>query len=915
MQVKSWRMAVGVLVNYLLSCGLFLLAPACSDSSGGTAATGAGQGTVDTGFQLDGLSGETQDAGLNGGDLGTAADSDSIGMNDENAADSAPDAFGSSDSDQADTGPDSGDAGADTPDTQADSATKDGTQGPADDFGAPCKSDDDCSSQWCIEGYSGYFCSQTCAGSCPSGYVCQKVYAGQAATYLCVAPVNKLCKPCSADIDCGGGICVKSGSEQYCATPCGGAAGGCPDSHACKKQDNPDGTPGPTVCLPNTGSCSCTAATSGLVRACQQSGGPKTCYGVEICQNSQWGSCQLPAESCNGQDDDCNGVVDDGFVDGAGKYTTLQACGQCGINCAVLQAPNAKGICDTSSGPALCKLACDAGWHDVNDNPKDGCECTVISATDEPDGPDQNCDGIDGEVDNGIFVALTGSDANDGSMLAPLQTISKAIDLAVKKSKRDVYAATGVYDGSLTLHDGVHVYGGYSPNFKQHDPKAYETVVIGGPQTSQAPGAINALDLKGSAAFDGFTVYGASTKSKGASTYAIYVRDCGEGLKIEGNQVIAGDAGGGLAGAAGTNGQAGTAGFSGVNAKDIGAYACSATYNSAGGKGGLHTCGGIDVSGGQGGTSVCPDYDEDGTQPKSSPYKQTLSAAEQGTAGKGTAVGIGGASGYDSIIYDGSGCSICTPPKLKDGDPFLYTTGNNGADGGDGMAGGAGAGCGQVSGQVVGTQWLAAVSADGGVGAPGGGGGGGGAGGGVEVTSTCTVDKLFKYPDIGGSGGGAGAGGCGGSQGKAGGGGGGSFALFLLFTQPPAALPTFTDNILVTGNGGDGGSGGQGGVGGVGGDGKFGGGDDPTGLAWCASGGGRGGQGGNGGHGGGGGGGCGGVSFGLFVYGQGALNAGPLNLANTIQVLGLPGSGGAGGKSLGKTGSDGAVGAGGAVNF
>ena len=88
MQVKSWRMAVGVLVNYLLSCGLFLLAPACSDSSGGTAATGAGQGTVDTGFQLDGLSGETQDAGLNGGDLGTAADSDSIGMNDENAADS-----------------------------------------------------------------------------------------------------------------------------------------------------------------------------------------------------------------------------------------------------------------------------------------------------------------------------------------------------------------------------------------------------------------------------------------------------------------------------------------------------------------------------------------------------------------------------------------------------------------------------------------------------------------------------------------------------------------------------------------------------------------------------------------------------------------------------------------------------------
>ncbi len=890
-----WRSPAAMM---LLLVGVGTASSACSDTPAGTGQGVAGANGDIGVFRLDvtGL-----DIGAQGGDAGGSAD---------------PGAAGTDAGQNSDVAASTDTATADAP--KADTAKPD--VGAVSDFGQPCKSDSDCQSGWCIEGYSGYFCSQTCTGSCPKGFVCNKVYADKTSqpVLLCMAPVNKLCKPCISDLDCAGGACIDNAGEQFCATPCGGSLSACPASHTCKPQQNPDGSPGNPVCMPNSGTCACTAKSSGLIRACQVASGPQTCYGIETCNAGTWTTCQLPAEVCNGQDDDCDGTIDDGFVDATGKYATLQACGQCGNNCAVLQGPNAQPTCVVTAGVAQCKLACDAGWLDVDDNPKTGCECLATSTTDLPDGPDQNCDGIDGEVNNGVFVALTGNDANLGTWTLPMASVGAAIGKAKASGRRDVYVASGVYAGSIALVEGVHVYGGYSADFKKHEALAYETVILGGKPSALAPGAVNCLGLQGGkATFDGFSVYALSVKDKGASSYGIYVRDCEGGVRLTKNRVVSGDGGAGTPGTAGGNGELGTGGGVGSAAKDIAKATCSAADNSPGGKGGVHTCGGSDVSGGSGGTSVCPDYDEDGTQPKSSPYKQTLSATEQGIAGKGTGAGKGGASGYDGIIWEGSSsaCGICNPPKLKDGNPFLYTLGKNGGDGGDGATGSLGAGCTTTAGTLVGNLWTPASASVGGAGAAGAGGGGGGAGGGVEVTPACKADDLFKNPDIGGSGGGGGAGGCGGTGGKPGGSGGGSFALFLVFTAVPAALPDIAGNQLITGNGGDGGPGGLGGVGGLGGDGQFGGGDDPAGLAWCASGGGRGGQGGNGGHGGGGGGGCGGASYGIFLAGAAASGTAALATKNTVQILGVPGTGGAGGKSLGKTGGDGATGAGGATNL
>jgi hypothetical protein len=788
-------------------------------------------------------------------------------------------------------------------------SSKDGSGGTAG-FGEPCKANADCKSGYCIDGYAGQVCSQTCNGECPVGYACQKVFSNNKPVQLCVPQVSKLCRVCNDDLDCAGGSCVKSGDEQFCAPSCAAGAPPCPASHSCQQVKGPDGQPQP-VCMPKSGSCQCKAASQGLIRACEQNAGPKTCYGISVCDGANWGSCQLPSEICDGTDNNCDGQIDEGFVDGQGNYTTLQACGGCGNNCSILKFDHAATQCLVTK----CGFTCDAGWFDVNDNPKDGCECQKTSDTDLPDGPDQNCDGIDGEVGNGIFVALTGKAGNPGTLDQPVATIAEGIQQALAQKKRDVYVASGVYGESVTLVAGVHLYGGYSATFKYHDPKGYETVVMGTAPTADKPGAVNAIGLQGEATLDGFTVFGANVKTKGASTYAIYVRDCGPGLHVRGNKVFGGDAGSGVPGSAGGNGEAGVVGTAGVKAKDIGKASCAAADDSSGGKGGVKTCGGVDVSGGGGGKAICPDYDESGTQPKSSPYKQTQTADEQGTGGKGPSAGKGGVSGYDSLIWEGSNCNICSPPKLSDSDPFLPTVGTNGANGGKGAAGVAGNGCLEAVGGVVDGLWQPGSSSAGGAGGPGSGGGGGGAGGGVEVSNKCTAAALFKNPDLGGSGGGGGSGGCGGTGGTAGSSGGGSFALFVVFTAAPAGLPDIQNNVLVTGNGGDGGSGGLGGVGGQGGDGKFGGADDGGGLAWCASGGGRGGQGGDGGHGGGGGGGCGGVSFGIYLAGAGGLDPKALAAANSVQLVGVGGAGGDGGKSMGKGGGNGTPGAGGASNF
>jgi hypothetical protein len=713
--------------------------------------------------------------------------------------------------------------------------------------------------------------------------------------YQCIPNTASLCEPCTTDDNClfEGAKCVTLADGQFCAKACG-EGDDCPAGYSCEAFEET------FQCMPDTNSCTCTGDNLDLSKSCSASfpaqpepGEPSiTCYGLQFCGLDGWTDCDLPDELCDAADNDCNGISDDPFVDAQGRYITDQNCGQCGNNCTVLNLPNATGICNTDKAIPDCQMECKPDYFDVNNNQADGCECLFQAGDDLPDGIDQNCDGVDGEVGNAVFVAKNGNDGAGGTIDAPMLTVNAAVDKALATDRRDVYVATGVYAESVVLKDGVGLYGGFSSDFKVRHVLLYETVIMGDSPTLLKPGAITASGIKNTGAvLDGFTIFGYDVDEAGKSSYALYVRDCDEALAIRNCHIFSGDGANGTPGSGGQDGESGIDGSGGAQAYLYANASCTGSEKSAGGNGGSKSCGGTPVAGGKGGGSYCPAF---GSAPKS---------GEKGINGSGPAGtgGNGGNAGYDAIFQ--SSCNSCSVPTETN--PM---DGYDGVHGGDGNHGGAGQGCSLTGGSVVGGLWQPQTGANGAVGNHGGGGGGGGAGGGVDVDNFifgCTEQ-------IGGTGGGGGSGACSGTGGSGGSGGGGSMGLFLYYTSSPATVPVVEANVFVGGKGGSGAIGGSGGTGGVGGTAGAGG-LEALGP-WCARGGGNGGNGGNGGHGGGGGGGCGGVSYCIYAYGYGIASVAALKADNEFNP-GVGGGGGSGGPSVGNSGQNGAAGPALSTNF
>ena len=764
--------------------------------------------------------------------------------------------------------------------------------------------------------------------------------------FLCIPITSSLCEPCAVDENCvaEGAKCVPLLDGMACGIPCA-IDTDCPIAYLCE-----DVGVGDKQCVPATGSCECDGSNLDLQRACTKEyeppgGGPvTTCFGTVYCTATGWTQCTLLAEVCNGVDDNCDGQADETFKDAQGKYVSDQHCGKCNLNCAQINFENASGVCNAALPTPDCKMKCNDGFFDTDSNPGNGCECEYAGAVDYPDGQDQNCDGIDGEIDKGIFVGKSGADTNPGTIAQPKLTIQGGIDGAVAQGKRDVYVQTGVYSENVVLAAGVGVYGGYDANYHTRDILTYETAIIGVKPTSQKRGAVNAVDIKGAGektVLDGFTVFGFDNKEPSGTSYAVYVRNCDARLRVSANRILAGSGGNGALGDKGIDGPLGDAGGGGVKAKEVGT--CSAGIVTSGGGGHKKSCGAVQVNGGDGGGGYCPDFNV----AAQNPHENGLAGANGG--------GLGGGQGFDAVMapkvfFTGSGtcqghcggastdcycdsacstwgdccldactaCGVNCPTGTCDyGNgcgscivPFnnLPMTGADGGDGNDGTPGSAGEKCAQPAGSVGAGLWVPVGGAKGGDGGHGAGGGGGGAGNGVE-TCGCSAYGLGGN-DVGGTGGGGGSGGCGSTGGGGGGGGGGSFGLFFYYDAAPASAPVVEYNAIQRGNGGLGGPGGNAGVGGKGGLGGKGG-DEGSGdnATFCAGKGGNGGEGGHGGEGGGGGGGCGGASYAMFVSGKGGVSFAAMKTANVVLPGGQGGQGGQGGLSLGNTGVKGDNGA------
>jgi hypothetical protein len=443
-----------------------------------------------------------------------------------------------------------------------------------------------------------------------------------------------------------------------------------------------------------------------------------------------------------------------------------------------------------------CTLACGVDRWDLDGDlarpGSNGCEyaCTFRGPTDLPDAAfvDSDCDGLDGQLGQAVFVSPSGNDGADGLVPARAKRTIGAAIAAAQSSGRYVLVGAGTYTSqTVVLADDVDVYGGYDPLTWARSSASISEIAHDGAASGGSLIAVRGSGLTRETILAQLRIRTPDAQVGQVSNYGVHCAAC-PGLRIIGSSVRAGTAGAGVAGAVGAVGASGEVGRPG------GSGSCSGAAQ-AGGAAGASVCGRTGGSGGAGGN-------------------------------RGSNAGAPGTLGVVNTAFGGGG---------RGGDP-----GRPGVDASDGASGSNGVDApGGSGGAVTGDLWTSASGSPGSAGEHGHGGGGGGGGGG---------QGCFPCSDAGGNGGGGGGGGgCAGGGGSGGSGGGGSFGVFLL----ASAGAQITDSTIASGSGGAGGPGGVAGPGGLGGARGLGGTGCPSDIGRGGNGG-NGGLGGNGGAGGGG---------------------------------------------------------------
>ena len=253
-------------------------------------------------------------------------------------------------------------------------------------IGDPCDSPADCPSPYCIEasGEGRRICTGPCDPSdpdfCPDGMVCAAVTnAGPDRSFLCFPEADFLCRACEGDDDCGGlsDACLDYDDGRFCGRACELRA--CPEGFDCED-----------------GQC---RAPAGVCSGCLDPDGDgygmgDACLGPDCAPDDGMVHPGV-AEVCDEADDDCDGMVDEGFD----LSSDVDHCGGCGIRC---RFEGAEALCEDGE----CVLgACLPGRNDVDRRAENGCEYICGDGT---PGADEVCDGrdddCDGQVDEGLDV-------------------------------------------------------------------------------------------------------------------------------------------------------------------------------------------------------------------------------------------------------------------------------------------------------------------------------------------------------------------------------------------------------------------------------------------------------------------------------------------------------------------------------
>jgi hypothetical protein len=405
-------------------------------------------------------------------------------------------------------------------------------------------------------------------------------------------------------------------------------------------------------------------------------------------------------------------------------------------------------------------------------------DCAPLAPSINPAAPDRpdldftdvNCDGIDGDAADAVFVSLAGSDAATGTRANPLASLTAAVTKASAEGK-DVYVAGGTYSGTAALADDVGVYGGYAPGTWARS--ADETTTLQGSPAALAVGdtgvILQLLDLNGQPDGSGNS-YGLRAVPEGATASQVL---------LEQVRVTAANGASGAAGSAGSGGSTGA--------------------GLPGGTGGLGSClagapgtSGLPGSGsGATGSSGSPGASGTFSVPAAATWARPSAApGVQGGPGGGGAGGTGGVGAFDAFLF----IPLCGGAG-----------GTGGAGGGGGLPGAGGqAGGGSFAVYTFSSSVVALASAltsgAGGAGGAGGFGGLGGAGGagGAGLPGTCIfICAGSGLPGATGAAGGAG--------GRGGGGAGGPSTA--VYQGGETSGFTALESTLAPGTGGAGGAG------------------------------------------------------------------------------------------------------------